>query len=118
MMGIVYGLIMVVVGAIISWIVYIGTRPAVSIPKPEAKASSRGKTTVVNGVKCKEDDEYYYINTNETEICPFCKSTKIFSGSWAPECCENCGATHMLGAWLKEKGKKGIWINKSKLKGD
>jgi len=104
-MEMIYGTLGIVVVIGIYWLIALALRPAVPVSKPEAKASSRGRATVVNGVTCKEDNKYYIINTNETEICPFCKSTKIFSGSWAPECCENCGASHMLGVWLKDKNE-------------
>jgi ribosomal protein L37AE/L43A len=104
MIGLAFLIIILLI--VVFWLVYLGTRPAVPISKTtESAMKVKSKYTVVNGVKCKEDDKYYIIKTNETEICPFCKSNRIYSGSWSPECCENCGAMHMLGIWLKDKKK-------------
>lgn len=79
------------------WIINVITKSAV--PKPQTRLK---KPALANTTWCK-NDKYYYINTNETEICPFCKSKKIFSGATATEYCENCGASHMLGVWIKSK---------------
>lgn len=44
-----------------------------------------------------------YVKSDNTEMCPFCKSTAIYSGSWAPETCSNCGAQWMIGIWRRSK---------------
>ena len=45
-----------------------------------------------------------FIETYETRWCPFCKSDNIFSESWSPEKCMNCGATYMFGIWKRNEG--------------
>ena len=46
------------------------------------------------------------IVTNETRWCPFCMCDDIYSGSWTPECCQECGATYFFGSWFKEEPKR------------
>ena len=54
-----------------------------------------------------EEKTYYYIHSDQTRQCPFCKSRDIFSGSWAPETCRNCKATYFFGTWFLDKDKGG-----------
>lgn len=50
-----------------------------------------------------EDSECYWQHTYDTEKCPFCGCTDIFSGSWSPETCTNCKASYMIGTWVRSK---------------
>lgn len=62
-------------------------------PKPKIwKEGNRGK-----------DSECHWYHTYDTEKCPFCGCTNIFSGSWSPETCTNCKATYMIGVWIRSK---------------
>ncbi len=42
------------------------------------------------------------IDTDSTLMCPFCGGTDIFSGSWTPDKCINCGAVYYFGSWWEE----------------
>lgn len=44
-----------------------------------------------------------FIETSNTNICPFCLSEDIYQGgSWTPEKCLYCGAVYFLGGWCKD----------------
>ncbi len=42
------------------------------------------------------------IDTDSTSMCPFCGGTDIFSGSWSPDKCRDCGAVYFFGSWWEE----------------
>ena len=50
----------------------------------------------------KDGTRYRSIPSNITQICPFCQSKDIGSGSWTPDTCRNCGATYFWREWHKE----------------
>ena len=42
------------------------------------------------------------IVSSDSRICPFCGSKDIFSGSWSPDKCKDCGAVYFFGSWWEE----------------
>ena len=50
----------------------------------------------------KKESETRREKGNYGEKCLFCGSTDIYSGSWTPETCRECGAFYWMDTWFKE----------------
>jgi len=55
----------------------------------------------------KDCGDYYSIEGTtppgkKANCCPFCDG-RLFSGSWAPDKCVECGAVFFFNAWTKDK---------------
>lgn len=79
------------------------TKKAFTPPPPTIK---REKKYEWKEGKHGEEPKYFWYYTNDTDKCPFCGCTIIFSGSWAPETCTACHASFMMGTWVLEKKRK------------
>jgi hypothetical protein len=58
---------------------------------------------IKTGVR-EDGSKYNYIDAKEhdREICAFCGSKNLGSGSWSPEYCKDCGAVHFFGQWVRD----------------
>jgi hypothetical protein len=50
-----------------------------------------------------EESDAYYVQSEDWDQCPFCKSKDIHGASSGPEICKNCGAQWYIALWRLAK---------------